>query len=332
MKKVLFVFLSVFVLMSCNQDEDILQLGDSTPIQDPEVALRSSSASGPSYETSIRVYKYYWGDWSSGVGNSDMYFGTEEPSSRTLGTIKTIHGRDYSYQFNEFNVTNTFNSNTTPLFRHYNEANKDHILSTTSPDFDCVNESMIGYIFTTQQPGTVPLKEYYSSVERNHTYVILDREVEYMRIHAPSFVYQGIVGYVYPGERSEIDGKKHQTITINNTSFRCSMLTATVDVLEELKPGVVTSKTLTYYLNSTGIDQRTIELGGPYTICRIKISAMWYVFENMYCVSDEIVPAPSRVEFDMCACSDFILKLEYSYIDNNYDIKIYDLITGYLLD
>lgn len=73
-------------------------------------------------------------------------------------------GRVYTQEAQEFNLMPYDLGNTTKaLYRYCSSTSNNHLLSTSSSVVSFTKEEMIGYIFTEQQVGTVPLLEYYSS-------------------------------------------------------------------------------------------------------------------------------------------------------------------------
>lgn len=181
-----------------------------------EMKLRSMSYTS-AYESSIPIYRYiYYGSRN----DMDHLFATENNSS-------FIHdGNKYNLENQPFNLMqDNYYSTTVPLYRHYSLSLNDHILSTSSSVNSYVSEGIIGYIFSEQQIGTVPLKELYSSERQSHHYVVSNAEIEnWIAIHDSDYKYQKTIGYVYFGPIA--DEKKVPTeFIINYENYNSSPVT-----------------------------------------------------------------------------------------------------------
>lgn len=214
MKKGESLFLLLLVIAigytGCTQEEiSLSEVSLSNPSEFKLVSkrkLNTEEAGGlrsiyydPVYERSEPIYRYlYYGDYN----NLDHFYATENASSLTH------HGRVYNFERQEFNLMSG-GTKTQKLYRHYSSSLNDHMLSISSSENSYTSEGSIGAVFTSQEIGTVPLKEYYSSQRKSHLYIVRNAELDWIYSNDPDFVYVKTLGYVYPGQA--IDSKKIPT-------------------------------------------------------------------------------------------------------------------------
>lgn len=212
MKKILFlVALFVALISSCQNEGELLR--EETEENASGLELRGAAAGSSVYDRTTKIYRYHI---YNGSTDADHYFGLEAPS----GSSRIINGKTYQYETQEFNIfyNNYYGSAALALYRHYNSASNDHILSTSQNVTGYTYSGFLGYIFKEQQPGTIPLVEYYSSTRRDHFYVCNNNEMDNIYRNEKTYVRQGIIGYVYPGERIDPLKNSHW-ITVDYQNF-----------------------------------------------------------------------------------------------------------------
>lgn len=208
--------LGIIILNSCQQEDSLNVVQESdvkneaiqfelvsdevVTSEESDMTLRSSALSG--YETSIPIYDYYF--HCVPEEKSDHYHGKEVPTGSTL----KINGYNYTYYSGQqnFNLESQKSSLAVPLYRHYNAALNNHLLSTYNSVYGYTLEGILGYIFPSPQLGTVPLKEYYSAKHQNNYYIARKYDEWYLQNNEPNYIYRRTMGYVYAGER--IDSHK----------------------------------------------------------------------------------------------------------------------------
>lgn len=193
------------LVSSCqNEDELLTEKDDNSPVID----LRAGSSSV--YDYSNKIYRYNRYE----AGNADHYWGTEAPS----GNSRVINGKSYLFEGQDFNLSlSTYGTGVALAFyRHYDPVGNDHILCNCKSLAGCVNSQFLGYVFKEQQPGTVPLVEFYSSVKKDHFYT--SRYADWMVHTELDYKNYGILGYVYPGDRTDPMKPAH-SITIDYQNF-----------------------------------------------------------------------------------------------------------------
>ena len=89
-------------------------------------------------------------------------------------------------------------ANRTPFYRCYFPGLDRHFYTT---DASCeigggTNEGSLGYIYTSQLPGSVPLYRSYNPSTSDHFYTI-----DWNEAHAPGYNYEFIAGYVLPASQ-----------------------------------------------------------------------------------------------------------------------------------
>lgn len=117
---------------------------------------------------------------------------------------------NYSNDINPFNLlwwtSNTdCNNGFYPLHRHFSPFDSDHYYSTnpiTNGFYGLVYEGTEGRMARTQQPGTVPLRQLFHTVE-GHLYSTNPTEISQAK--AKGYKDDGVIGYVYPA--SSTSGK-----------------------------------------------------------------------------------------------------------------------------
>lgn len=228
------------------------------------VELRSSDNEPSLFESSIPIHLYYY----HGGEKSDHYFGREAPNRPLI-----INGRHYLYMYQDFNLVREGTWQARPLYRYYSAAQNDHLLSTEPSIQGYKREAYIGNIYSSIQVGTVPLKEYYSSIKKNHHYVSRNSEVEYIRNNAKDYAFQRIVGYVYPGR---VDSQKQADVITARIEkgFPC-----TITFKLKVKDGDNRYRNLSYSETFGNNNSLTIEnesgsitLPSSYTIVSINIT------------------------------------------------------------
>lgn len=207
MKQKLLFFSMLFLFLSCINEENNLNSFDENIMTkvsatidriyiEPIDLIRKAEQGHIIYQGSMtEVHRYYY------YPNRAHYWGTEGQSS-------TINAKDvtYNYEGNDFNIiknTGMIGDSDLPLYRHYSSTKKSYRLSTASSISGYTQDELMGYIQSFPTANTRPLKEYYNATLDRYHYVILDREVEYLRINDPDFIFTGIIGYVWQGKRSE---------------------------------------------------------------------------------------------------------------------------------
>lgn len=103
---------------------------------------------------------------------------------------------NYQFQKIECYINTAQILGTIPLYRYYNSSVTDHRYMTTFHNtIEGYNyQKVAGYLYQTGEAGRVPLYEYYSSDRTSHFYTV---NWNLLREGADSYVYQGIIGYVY---------------------------------------------------------------------------------------------------------------------------------------
>ena len=283
MKKIFYILLSIVLFASCDKEKSEL-LPNEDEVASSELAIKNVQNSSKGFEGSVPVWQYY--SYRSST-SADHYFtgsDSERPRPETYGTSKTIKGSSYKYEYSDFNVMHLSHPNTKPLYRFYSPSGRVHRLSTAtlkSDDYykDYVGDGIIGYVYTYQYPGTIPLREKFVIPQKEYNYVSLDRAASWGDIYMPGQIRDlGIIGYVFPGKRSEFEGRVANVINIfcddpfyGNTDrylYNQPIVTIKVTIREQIKPyGPVNTRVLTY--NELYNEKIKIELAGAYTIQKI---------------------------------------------------------------
>lgn len=286
MKNFIYLLLGIAVIFtSCNKDEDSILNNKLTNDEDEttsEIVSRSVQTSSKGFEGSIPVWQYYIYRNSQ---SADHYFtstDSDRPRPEVNGTPKVIKGSTYNYAYSDFNVMYTNHANTKPLYRYYSPSGRIHRLSTSTLKSDShyndyVYDGILGYIYTYQHTGTIPLRERYVIPQRGYNYVSLDRAIAWEQQYMPGQIQDlGIIGYVYPGKRSEDEEKVPNVINVlceDPTYERIlrnqPIVTIKITVREQIKPtGTAYYRTLTY--NELYHENIQFELAGAYTIHKIE--------------------------------------------------------------
>ncbi len=280
MKTNLFLLLTIFIfIFSSCENSDLISENDNLP------TLRATpTPNNLGYESSIPIWRYYYYE-SPNYG--DHYYGKERPETEIYYSINTIKGRNYAYELQDFNILAQHTPGVTiPLYRHRSIDNSRHRLSTSANNTQDPNKSgytndeLLGYIFQSPYPGTIPLREIWLFESKNYSYVALEREREWQEQNMPgAFTSYGIIGYVLPGKRSEIAGKKAETVTIavDHPMRGLGIKIVQLNVKEELRLGILADRTLTYNINLNEYgekniyEEKTFELAGAYTLNSITL-------------------------------------------------------------
>lgn len=303
--KAFLLLLIVVGFTSCQSDDVFTDDTSSIPKNELRLSLKDLN-----YEMSIPVWTYYYYENSS---NSDHYSGIVRPNPEQNGTIMKIKNLDYVYTYvQDFNILpfmptlNEAVTNTKLLRRYYSPSGKRHRLSTAKGVItdvfyhDYILEETLGHVFASQIPGTIPLKESLVINQKEYNYYVLDRAKEWGDKYMPGGLLDlGIIGYVFPGKRSEFEDRKAQVITFDyNKSYPTYIpleatsldLSITLSIEEELKPGKKVFKELIYNnILTKGGEIWEIPLAGAYRVQNIEIvmgfknsySQMTYYKENI---------------------------------------------------
>jgi len=97
-----------------------------------------------------------------------------------------------------------------PMYRLYNQSNKDHIYTTSETEISdltaagagWVLEGMIGVVYPNPRPGTVPLYRLYSAAAKDHIYTI--NEAQKNNLVIAGWSYQGIACNVRSDQASDM--------------------------------------------------------------------------------------------------------------------------------
>ncbi len=276
MRTNLFVFLLLIILFSSCEESDLI-----TKNEDLATLRVTPIPNNLGYENSIPIWRYYYYENSS---YGDHYFGKERPEPEELNSIKIIKGRNYTYERQEFNILNQHTPGVTiALYRHRSIDNTRHRLSTSTNNtrnpnnIEYTNEELLGYIFQNQYPGTIPIREVWVIGTEDYSYVTTERERKWQEQYMPGAITScGIIGYAYPGKRSETEGKLAETVTIavNSVYDGIGVSEVKIRVKEELTPGIINDRILTYNININNnwpyialcmYEEKTIQLAGDYT-------------------------------------------------------------------
>lgn len=271
MKKVLFLA-AIFIacVTSCQNQDELLEE------ETGQLELRSVSTRASAYDYSTKIYRYNRYE----TGNADHYWGTEAPS----GNSRVINGKSYLFEGQDFNLplTNYGSGVTSVFYRHYDPVGNDHILCNCKSFSGCINTQFLGYIFKEQQPGTVPLVEFYSSVKNDHFYT--SRYADWMVHTELDYINYGIIGYVYPGDRTDPMKPAH-SITIDYQNFGWGALTTTLNITYKENGQVRTvdfkesswasGSSKTYMLPSTAV-----LMNATFSFSKIGSNDKW-LFENI---------------------------------------------------
>lgn len=91
----------------------------------------------------------------------------------------------------------------TPIYCYFSDSWKDHLYTTDSSELNGTTgnsswkyERIIGYVYSTQIPGTVPIYRYFSNNWKDHLYTTNSSELNGTAGNS-SWKYEGIIGYTY---------------------------------------------------------------------------------------------------------------------------------------
>ncbi|MCC8145873.1 MAG: hypothetical protein LIO93_05415 [Bacteroidales bacterium] len=222
MKKYFYLFTVFFSLLfifnSCSNDP-INEMEEAQP------SLRSATSTNPSIEFFTPEWRPVWRWYHYNhykKTDNDHYFGSISPAYSTTTQIK---GKNYSYENQPFWVMTDnlhftgWQNSYIPLYLFYSPTEKAHRLHTSPTLSGFQQEAFLGYIYSTQQMGTVPLKEYFYDPEKDYCYYTLPREEEWVRQNMPASRYMRTLGYVFNGENSENEAEREKiTVKINQYS------------------------------------------------------------------------------------------------------------------
>jgi hypothetical protein len=138
----------------------------------------------------VYLYKYY----NSGIIDNLYSTDGDDPSL----------SQGYGYYGCVASIFDRQASGTIPLYRYYNSASNgafggDSFYTVSRNDAGYANygygyAGVVGYVFSSQQPGTVPFKRYFASAPKtDHFYT-----TEAWTSGFLSYNYEGVEGYVYP--------------------------------------------------------------------------------------------------------------------------------------
>lgn len=199
----------------------------STSTSDPDVVSGDATstepiAPPPPVVSPVMLYKYY------NESSIDNLYSTDrnDPAKPSYG---------YSYQGCVAQIMPTQVSGTIPVYRYYNSANNgafggDTLLTGTRDDAGMGNYGygyvgLVGYIFTSQQAGTVPLKQYFAGAPKtDHFYT-----TEAWTSGFLDYNYEVSLGYVYPPPADKCGPTDPVPASPNKTVLHHYYNSATID-------------------------------------------------------------------------------------------------------
>ncbi|MDP1695291.1 MAG: hypothetical protein Q8L29_00055 [archaeon] len=93
-------------------------------------------------------------------------------------------------------------ASTVPLYRFLCPTDHFYTTSSTGEGAGCTPEGVLGYIFSSQQEGTVPLYRLFNAGGTNHAYTIDTAQKDLLQTSAYGYIYEGIAGYVFSSQQS----------------------------------------------------------------------------------------------------------------------------------
>lgn len=243
--------------------------------------LRSSSVYG--IENSIPIYIYYYHYGNSSIYN-DHYYGVENSGGR--GSALRVKGRTYRMEFQGFNLERKdriYDREIVDLYRFYSPSANDHMLSYNggrSVDgsvTDYKQEEYLGRIFWMPRLGTVPLWEYYSYVNKNHSYAHTNSDIIWGAEHERNYIKMKRLGFVYPGERVDVNKTPN--------SFRISKIASWPSCMVTMKFNVRvggTYRTVTYNYYFGGESFADLTLESSYTVLSIDMTIATQIDRQSY--------------------------------------------------
>lgn len=261
-----------------NAGTGIFKLVSSELVNGKNSSLKASS--NLDYETQYDyahgIHRYiFYGSYY----NIDHFYDSQKAN--------TINHDNHTYQYEgkEFSIcTHLWGTNKiTELYRYYSSELNDHVLSTAQSVSGYTKETTLGEIFTFQEIGTVPLKEFYSSKRNKHLYSCRNSEIEgWIPENDPDFKYTKTVGYVYPGR---IDPMKTATKLIfecvpeNNDPYPEIPKEITVDIKAFEGDNIYK---LTYTAQTTSNGNATLTLPNTYSVICLN-ATFKYDYHTNYC-------------------------------------------------
>jgi len=209
MKKLSILGLLLILLASCSKDYEIPNI----PQEDDGNKLELRSAT---YYYCLPISRYYSDE------NREHYFGGLRPDVETYGATVTIKGKVYRFEYRDFKTLFHYQQGTVPLKRFYRVDGSKirHKLGTenTLSGWTAENE-FLGYIYSSQIPGSVSIKEYYSPDDGDFHYVSLAREETWLQRYTPNVYYVRTIGYAFLDERTESGSNPYLTIDVLASRF-----------------------------------------------------------------------------------------------------------------
>jgi hypothetical protein len=118
----------------------------------------------------------------------DHLYGTDPNEGAQSGYV--LEGRNYFY------LASAPAGQHVPLYRCHTPATHDHFLSTVANCEGATGQGVLGYVATTQVPGTLPLYRLYREGTGN-TFYTLDTAEADNAVAQYFYARQGVTGYVY---------------------------------------------------------------------------------------------------------------------------------------
>jgi len=250
MKKALFV-ISIFLLfISCSNEE--IYILDQQVIDEshPSIIAEKFDTGTPV----ISIFKYYLAkDQDSFI----QAFTTQKPDFDQLTSSTEISGEKYTYDGQMMDLFINPFTGSLPLYIQSDKSTSSSFLFTSSdplPD-ELSNTSeiqLIGYLLRRQEPGTVPLDEYYSEIKKDTRYVIGQSETESLLKNNPGYKFIKTLGYVIPG----VDNSDHGKLTLKFKYYKGMQteVIAYVTLQQRNRTGNIETETKTY---KQSIDKET---------------------------------------------------------------------------
>lgn len=206
MKKYLIFFVWLAFSYSCENGKIFEEYVNEVdiPNTEKEADLRAQQSEELYFDLESWKQIWRWYHYDATQTNDDHYFGFISPKN---GPRTTIKNRSYKYECEQFWVTTRDNGDAR-LYRLYSNVEDAHRLHIASSLGSFQQDEFLGYIYSTQRPGTVPLKEFYREVTKDYAYATTQREIDWGYEHTPDSRYIRTLGYVFPGEKSENEAER----------------------------------------------------------------------------------------------------------------------------
>jgi hypothetical protein len=134
-----------------------------------------------------------------------------------IGTITVgIVGR-HGYKFERITgyIHNSQQHGTVPFYQYFNPTNSDHFYTIDVNEIGTIAtdivgrhgykfERIVGYIYDTQQHGTVPFYQYFNPTNSDHFYTIDVNEIGTIAtdiVGRHGYKFERIAGYIYPARK-----------------------------------------------------------------------------------------------------------------------------------